>query len=246
MSSSLDLGFIRDEMKRPTKRDLQVKVGASNLGNPCTRCLADDLLATESSGGAGPYWLASWLGTGAHERFEKSMPGRGWLKERRLSLFEIDGYGEVESTTDLYLEELEAVVDYKTTTRAKLRQYKRVLDNGDESESLLPARYTLERYLNQTDLYGLGCENQGLTVKHSGMFFLCRDGTGDNDIWWHTREYDRERALTVKDRADRLWAYLREGGSPEDLTQYPGCWYCLNKRGVNGPRKSIEREEIDL
>lgn len=241
---SLDLSFIRDEMKKPTKRDLQVKVGASNLGNPCTRCLADDLLATTGTGEAGPFWLASWWGTAAHERLAGTLPDH-WLKEYHLSLYEIDGYGEIESTTDLYLPSLLLALDHKTTTRAKLKHYKRVLAD-DESESLIPARYTLERYLHQIDLYALGLEAQGLPVEHVGLFFLCRDGTGDNDVWWYTQPYERERALHVADRSAKLWTWLQEGGNLDDLTQAEGCWYCLNRRGLEGNRTVIEREIIDL
>lgn len=241
---TLDLSFIWKLMSAPTERDKQVKVGASNLGNPCTRCLADDLLATTGSGKS-KFWLASWLGTAAHERMAETMPN-GWLKERRVELFSLPGYGSIKSTTDLYLPEQRAVVDYKTTTRAKLKQYKRVLVQDDKSESLIPSRYTLDRYLNQTLLYGLGIENQGLPVDWVALLFLCRDGTGDNDIWPYHWPYDRELALRVYDRAARLWAYLQEGGSLDDLNKAEGCYYCLNLRGLEGNRTTLEREEIDL
>lgn len=243
--SGPDLTFIRDLMSAPTKRDLQVKVGASNLGNPCTRCLADDLMAQAGQPVKSQFWLASWIGTAIHARLEATMPGH-WLKEHHMTLFEIDGYGEVESTTDLYLEELTLGLDYKSTTRTKLKYYKRVLEQDDESESLIPARYTLDRYINQTLLYGMGVENEGKVVTDVGMFFVCRDGTGDNDVWWYTQPYDREAAVRVAERSARLWAWLQAGNDPEALTKVPGCWYCLNVRGVKGRRTVIEREEVDL
>lgn len=243
--SGHDLSFIRDLMSVPTARDKQVKVGASNLGNPCTRCLADDLMAEAGGPVKSPFWLASWIGTAIHERLAVTMPNH-WLKEHHMTLFEIDGYGEIESTTDLYLPELTLGLDYKSTTRNKLKYYKRVLEQGDESESLLPARYTLERYLNQIALYGMGVEDEGREVSDVGLFFVCRDGTGDNDVWWWDQPYDRGRAVSVAERSAKLWAWLQDGNDPDVLTKAPGCWYCLNVRGKKGRRTVIEREEVDL
>lgn len=218
-------------LKSPTERDLQTRVGASDLSNMCTRCLADALLALKNEPEESPFWLSPRLGAGLHLLIEERAPKHGALPEHKLVLGELPGYGLVKSTADLYVTEERLVVDAKSTKRVKLAQYKRVLLEDDPSESLLPARNTLDTYVNQTMLYGRGYELEGREVEQVGILFVCRDGAGDNDVWGVTWPYDRARADAVWARAAALWAWLDAGNDPDALKRAEGCWVCTNLRG---------------
>lgn len=235
--------FIRGILRSPTQRDKQVRVGASNLSNGCARCLAEDLLNT-SSDESSPYWLGAVVGTAIHALVEdrghnedvlRSLdvePGQ-WLPEFRVTLGTIPGYGVVKSTTDGFHISSGTVVDLKTSTREKLTFIKRaILDPPSDYEvtKVAEARFKVANYFRQTQLYGLGVENAGYEPHACALVFICRDGKMDRDIWTHTIPYDREEALRVFNRGARLWAYLQDGHTPEELASAEYCYRC-NRRG---------------
>lgn len=226
---------LRDEiltlMKTPTDRDKQHLVGASNLSNPCTRCLGEQML---HSGGSEPgkFWMGAWTGTAMHASLEALCPPE-WLPERRVVLGEIPGYGVLRSTLDLYVPERATVGDYKSTTRDKLVYIKRaVQDPEDQFEvtKVTEARYKVSTYLNQTMLYGRAMQDEGFEVHKVALIFLCRDGTGDQDVWVHEEDYDRARADKVWTRAVNLWNALQEGRDPATLSSHPMCYHCNSVR----------------
>lgn len=214
-------------MKRPTERDQQVKVGASNISNMCTRCLAEDM----SGGGEdGPqrYWMGAWHGTAMHERLEGLVPH--WnpeaLPENRVVLGEIKGYGAVKSTSDLYVNG--DVVDWKSTTRAKVVFNMRALETEPDSHEVTKvteARHKVEGYRNQLMLYGLGMENAGHEVKNIVVVFICRDGLTDDDVHVYSEPYNRQRALDLMDRAQRVWDWLQAGNDPTEFEHHRWCFY---------------------
>ena len=61
--------YVKDILLRKTDRDRQRKVGASNMSNACSRCLADDLLGIPQ--GSSPYNMGAIVGTAIHEYLEK-------------------------------------------------------------------------------------------------------------------------------------------------------------------------------
>ena len=243
MSTPFDLTqWGLDLLRTPTARDLQTRVGASDLSNMCTRCLADALLALEREPEDNPFWLSPKLGTGTHLFIEQRAEAHGAIPEHKMVLGDLPGYGVVKSTTDLYIKAEHAVIDAKTTKRVKLAQYKRIILEDDPAESLLPARNTMETYLNQCQLYGRGVEDEGYPVELVGVLFVCRDGSGDNDVWGHTWPYDRARADQVWARAAALWAWLKAGNDPDKLTRAVGCWVCTTLR----PRKKSDKLYLNL
>ena len=227
----------QDLLKTLTERDKQTRVGASDLSNTCTRCVADALLALKRDVDESPFWLSPRLGTGLHLLIEQRAPEHGALPEHKLILGELPGYGIVKSTADLYINAQRMVVDAKSTKRVKLKDYKRVIEEDDKAESLIPARNTISTYLNQIMLYGRGYELEGLPVDSVGILFVCRDGSGDNDVWGWSVPYSREHADKVWNRAVRLWAWLEEGGDVDDLNKAPGCWVCTNLRSSKNKGK---------
>lgn len=108
---SNDAEYIKAILKRPTERDKAVRIGASNMSNACTRCLADDLLGVKKHGG--PYNLGAVLGTAIHEYIEHRNLDETAGKEMKVVLGEIPGYGLVGSTTDIYREDTQTIIDLK-------------------------------------------------------------------------------------------------------------------------------------
>lgn len=179
------------------------------------------------------------IGTAVHELVHSRLEGNPLvLSEVKLPLGVIEGYGEVAldgsqenlgGTTDIFFVLDNRVTDLKTTKKHKLALYKRVFD-GDESESLIPARHIVEGYLNQLMLYGWGLENLGYKVETVSFAFVPVDGMNERDLYTKELPYDRARAEEVWDRAVKLWAWLQEENDPATLPSAPGCYYCENLR----------------
>ena len=223
---------MKNLLKRRTERDKQIRVGASNISNPCTRCLAEDLYCAGNSmqRPQGPYNMGAIVGTAIHDYLEKRNLDETALCEHRVTLGTIPGYGTIKSTTDLFLRETGTVVDFKTTTRNKLKNFIRAGETEPsdlEVTSVSSARTTLERYFFQAQLYGMGMENAGETVNHVSIVFVCRDGQiVDRDVYGLTRAYSRDTANMVFDRTARIYQWLQEGNDPSELPSRDDCYYC--------------------
>jgi hypothetical protein len=226
---SLILGL----MKQQTERDKQIKVGASNFSTLCSRCVAQDLLATHGSGSS-PYWLGAWMGTAMHNRLdaEAQVHRPAWVPEQKLVMGHLEGYGTIKSTTDLYVPDIFTVVDYKSTTKAKIKYIKDALQDPEsiyEATAIKEARFKVGGYRNQGQSYGRGLVQAGHRVDWVSLCFVCRDGTGDGDVWAWTEPYNQERAEAVWNRVERLWAWLQEGHKPEELSPSQFCYACQHR-----------------
>ena len=222
-----------DLFREPTERDKQVSIGASNASNPCTRCLADDLLGIpQQQSGA---FMGAVIGTAIHNLLEKRVEKMHseWMPEQRVSIGYLEGYGEVKSTTDLYIPSEQLAHDHKSTTKVKLVQIKEALTTEAteyDTSKVAEARFKTQWYLAQLHLYGLGIERAGHVVQWLSLGFVCRDAVGASDVWAHVVPYDREHADRVWGRLERLWSALQGGLDPTGLTSHPNCWYCQNVR----------------
>ena len=229
-----------------TERDKQRTIGASNASNPCNKCLAEDMLGTEQERGWA--WLPAVVGTAIHElaEFRLKVPGRlrtmfgEPLTEKKMVIGSVPGYGDVKSTSDLYVPDRNLVLDWKTTTKAKLKQYVEVdaanmvidpdLYTQAKYDTLMEHMFTMRKYLNQCHLYGMGMIRMGYEVESVAMGFICRDGMNGDDIKVFRYAYDPELAEKVWNRIGILWGYLQDGKTPDDFDGNPYCWYCQNKR----------------
>lgn len=221
--------YVRDVLVRPTDRDKQRKVGASNLSNACTRCLAEDMMGVRR--GTSKYNMGAIVGTAIHEYLEQRNTDPTAQREMRVELGEIPGYGTISSTTDLYLPEKEAVFDFKTTTYDKLTTYQRAGEQPPskfDTDQLRGARETLERYFRQAQLYAYGVERLGKPVRTVAIVFICRDGRiVDRDVWAPPpRPYNPEQAKKILERAHKIWNYLQTEGDVERLKSDEHCYYC--------------------
>ena len=220
----------------PTERDKQVKVGASNFAQPCPRCLADALSGVRQEQGYAR--MGAVIGTAVHDLLDKRVQELHptWEPEQRVYLGTLPGYGDIKSTTDLYIPELLTCVDWKTTTKAKLVFIKAALTtepNDYEITAIAEARYKVLGYLYQLFSYARGLELAGKKVEWVSLGFVCRDAVGDKDIWAWTTEYDPDAADKVWNRLERLWEALQGGLDPASLTSHPRCYNCNHNREGN-------------
>lgn len=198
-----------EQIKKPTQRDKQRRIGPSELGDPCPRCvgraLADKRAPQDFS-------LYPWLGTAGHAYLETTVfPDAE--HEMRLVVGEIPGYGEIKGTTDMYRREEKDVVDWKFVGLKKIKTYR---VNG------APTRY---RY--QAMLYGRGVELRGDPVETVRIVFIPRDSGDPRDIWVHEEEYQPEMAERALERGKFLFDYVQENGW-ESLESDDDCYVCNN------------------
>ena len=112
----------------PTDRDRQRHVGPSELGEVCDRCLADKIRKVVATtlmatvGGARRPLLGTAFHLLAQQRLSGSPEGRAGLVlvEKRVSVAQIDGYGEIRGTVDLFDIEHREVIDWKVLSKARM------------------------------------------------------------------------------------------------------------------------------
>ena len=220
--------YVRDLFKEKTARDKQRIVGASQVSDPCTKCLAE-AMATGANHQS-EYNMGARVGTAIHEWLELNNPDPHALKEYNGLIDVVPGYGDIRSTTDLYRLDKKNLVDFKTSTRDKLEKYQH------DWEREIP-NATLDRYFRQATLYAYMVEGE---VEKVSIVFICRDGQiVDRDIVGFSIPYQENIAVNAMNRVKKIWAYLESGGRWEDCNSYPGCFTCERVRPL------IASQEID-
>lgn len=224
------------ELTKPSKRDKQRKVGPSELGDLCERCLAEKLLGIHQE--EKNYPLAPMIGTAFHLYLENTIGLKDYLKETRLTIGTIEGYGDISGTADGFDTSTGHVVDYKLLSKKKIKAFSSATFLDEErnpeffSDSLTEAQ--LKKYYYQMQLYGLGMENAGYEVNHTSLILFPRDCTVES-VMSASHElcfkYNREAALNVLERANQIfkWA-INNWNILEELDSHPGCYYCTFKR----------------
>lgn len=224
------------ELTKPSKRDKQRKVGPSELGDLCERCLAEKLLGVHQE--EKNYPLAPMIGTAFHLYLENTIGLEGYLKETKVTVGEIEGYGAIRGTADGFDTATGHVVDYKVLSKKKIKAFSSATffdeDRNPEfySDSLTEGQ--LKKYYYQMQLYGLGMENAGYEVNHTSLILFPRDCTVES-VMSASHElcfkYNREAALNVLERANQIFKWADENrGHLEELDSHPGCYYCAFKR----------------
>lgn len=192
-------------------RSQQTDLGPSEIGSPCTRCLARAALGVRvvrsfddpwcrTIGTAVHSWLADAAGYANAATLEGgagfeatlgNLPNRKarWYPEQRVHpdpvLLPSGG------SADLYDEETFTVIDHKIVGYDKIKVY-RVDGPG-------------EKYVAQGHLYGLGYSRAGYRVDHVAVAFWPR-GSTLNQLFVHTEPYSEARALAALDR----WRLIRD------------------------------------
>lgn len=175
-------------------RSLQKRIGPSEIGTPCDRCLVHKLIGTPEHE-THAAWLP-FIGTCVHTRLEdvfteanRGLPATRYLVESKVSVGEING-DDITGHADLFDLERGEVTDWKIVGITTL---KKARINGPTMT-----------YRRQAHLYGHGFVRRGLTVNRVRIAFLPRNSVhlGDAVIW--SEPYDQQLALDALSRADTL------------------------------------------
>lgn len=205
------MSSIRDrviqEITRPTDRDKQRKVGPSEIGNPCTQCLGRALAGERREQ---DFSLYPWIGTAVHYYMEDNTFPEA-EHELRLYVGDIEGYGSISGTTDMYDPEEKAAVDWKIVGLKNLKKYR--------------ASGVSEQYRFQAMLYGLGLHIAGKPIEKIAIVFIPRDSGNVKDIWVHEEEWQEEMALAALERAQAIYNHVKVHGWRE-LESDDDCFPC--------------------
>jgi hypothetical protein len=187
-------------------RSLQMSVGSSEIGFECDRRLAYKLAGTPAaSHSLDP--MRALVGTGIHaalkDIFVRLDAGSG--------RFVVEGrtfYRSIPGQFDLYDRWNRCLVDWKSTSKGRLRQYR--------AEGL-PRNYTV-----QPMMYAAGLKAGGEDPAQVAVVFLPYDGEL-SDVWAWVAPVDIKVADDACDRLDRL-----RGQQPSNVDNVPSrlCKYC--------------------
>jgi hypothetical protein len=205
-------------------RNVQVALGPSDIGMPCTRRLAYQILDSGPNPVPKPNsdidpW-ASIIGKAVHtwmaETYEARNRALGYerfLVERRIYL-----PADIAGSCDLYDRDTRRLIDWKVTSLDNIRKYRK---NGPG-----------QQYRTQVHEYGLGRQLAGDTPEHVALVFLPRAGRIDGLYVW-TEPYQPQIAVDAIKRyqATRtaLWT-LDPEKHPDRWALFPTadtyCPYC--------------------
>lgn len=187
-------------------RSRQTVVGASEVGQLCDRRLTYKLGGTEPVNWSDDP-LRPLIGTGVHlaldDVFARLDDGAGrYLMRHRIM------YRDVPGEIDLYDRWLRLLVDWKTSTKAKIARYAK-------------GEVTAE-YLVQAQIYAAGLIEQGKPVDAIAICYVPLDGAL-RDMWATELTPDRAMADAAIDRLEVL-----RGLAPVNATPTPThtCGWC--------------------
>lgn len=214
---------IVEAIVRPDERDLQKRLGPSDISNQCEVCLAEAFMQSRED----TFGLKAWLGTCFHEKMERERQDEPFIHtERTVEIGEVPGYGPIKGHVDLLDEEYNTVVDYKTADKKDLPKLKKsylILPNGGVEfyESKTAGYYV------QTHLYGLGYKNAGHEVEKVAIFFIARDSNRIADRLYVEFPFREDVAVQALGRAGAIydWAVV-QGNGTDELASDPDCYVC--------------------
>lgn len=179
------------------ERSQQQEVGPSGLGKPCARCLAREVLGRPIVRAYDPHVWRRYVGVCVHAGLAEAALAHNMGINRGRYVIESkvypDGPGSAllpkGGDSDLYDGDRATVVDWKTSSKARLKAYRA---NGPG-----------QQYRFQAHLYGRGFVLLGLPVENVAIAFVPRDGSL-NDLYVWTEPYDESVALQALDRYSKI------------------------------------------
>lgn len=193
------------ELTKKTERDKQRKVGPSEIGNPCTQCLGRALMDERREQ---DFSLYPWIGTAVHYFMEHNTFPEA-EHELRLYVGDIEGYGSISGTTDMYMDA--TAIDWKIVGLKNLKKYR--------------VSGVSEQYRFQAMLYGLGLHKAGKPIEKIAIVFIPRDSGNVKDIWVHEEEWNLEMAEAALARAQAIYDHVKVHGWRE-LESDDNCYQC--------------------
>lgn len=209
LASDEDIRFMTISLlKAPTARDLQTRVGASDLSDGCDRCLAHKFAGnTRNSPIADRSWMGRVLGTAFHKILElriryiikQKMEALVGLHpeaeaEKHVMFANFAHYGEVGGTIDVILNALQ-IIDWKGSTRKKICLLIDYMAKQEGLEEVFGRKHTWVKLSEReyaeemekmaykvTGYYGqANLYMRGSGRVHASLVFIARDGTGTFD-----------------------------------------------------------------
>ena len=197
------------EITKGTERDKQRRIGPSGIGNVCPRCLAQDLLHISPER---DFSLYPWLGTAGHAYLEdNTFPDE--MHEMKLYVGDIEGYGEIRGTTDMWMRESRTVVDWKFVGLKKIKEYR---VKGP------PPVYRYQGHIYGNGIHLLPDEPDPENI---AIVFIPRDSGNVNDIFVHMEQWQPEMVEAAFSRAALVLKTAQEKGW-ETLPSSDDCYNC--------------------
>jgi len=189
-------------------RSLQTRIGPSEIGVECVRCLILKLAATDTRPDAA--WLP-FVGTAVHEQLERiftadTVTSSRWLTETVVTVGTIGGT-PITGSCDLFDLKHGVVIDWKIVGQTALREAK--------------AHGPSTQYRTQVQLYGKGFQDAGYTVTEVAVFYLPRNEPSLANALFCPLPYDRAAAERALERADMFAAGLARLGLDATLAAAP-------------------------
>lgn len=209
-------------------RSQQARIGPSELGIPCDRCLAHKLAGTPERVTAHRQWLP-YVGTAMHaqladafmERNQATGANMRWLVETTVSVGDIDGV-DITGHADLFDLATGTVVDWKLVGKT-------TLDNALKPNPKTGlANGPTPQYRVQAHLYGRGFTRRGLTVNRVAIYYLPRNGLSLRDGWYWSEPYDERIAIGALDRANRIAKAIKAVGALALIPNLPTAPRCMS------------------
>ena len=216
---------VRDKEKfKP--RTMQVRVGPSQVGNPCDRSLA--FAVAEEADRVDEFYPGfvyrpvsdpwrSIVGTAVHAWLDEACqrdPYR-WITDKEVTAAVRPSLGARESVSgrfDLYDTETHMLVDHKVLGKTSLLK---LIRQGPKPE-----------YRVQSHLYALGLTREGFPVKTVAIAAWARDGLV-NDMYLWSEPYDYEVARLALGRLGEVRAAVAGGAGMGSFPTNPvACRYC--------------------
>lgn len=194
--------------KTKDNRSAQTTLGPSEIGTPCDRRLAMELMGVPPVNPGGDGW-AAFVGTCTHvgmaEIYSWANADTGrYAVEIPLT------FGSVvmpRGTSDLLDRREGQIVDWKVMGAYSLKKFK------NEGPSAT--------YRTQGHVYGLGAALQGEKVKSVAVVGLPRAGSSLDEMHVWTEKFDRKLAEAAIARVERIHEQVQEIGAPDGLGQRP-------------------------
>lgn len=164
----------------------------------------------------GGFGLGAWIGTAVHAYIEATMNLPGAIAEQKNFIHELEGYGTIKGSTDLFLDG--HVFDWKVLGKANMEKLRRLYLEK-------PNQIPTTTYRAQQHLYGYGWEQLGYEVKTVNILAIPKLSNNISDIRWFTERYNREIALSYLKRLEKIWRFVREDRL-EELPSDNDCYVC--------------------
>lgn len=215
----------------PSERDAQLRIGPSDMGDPCNRCLAFKLAGSPIPDRE---TLFAWNGTSMHLHLEDRIDNLqqrqavtqaiafakqffdGALTEVKVFVCEIPGYGAVHGHIDLLTKNL--IVDWKSISMKKLAKWQAEL-----AKKKIPAG--LQKYIAQLTMYIGAARRLGYDIETGVLAFLPRDATTPDDYWTFPVRYSEQNEQQIIARVAAIYQHVLAGRHGE-IASDPDCWTC--------------------